>query len=705
MTSSPNNYRSQIPDWLKKYKLVDTIPNTSISTDFADNQKQSVPDWLKKYKLVDTISNTSSFADFEDNQDQQTTTDGISFADKDLSWWDALWSHGISGLTAGYSDEIQAANEAGFTDYWSGDKRAEEVYNRRVAKERAYQKALEEKHPVWSSIGYILGSIVPTAASFIPGLGLLRAGSVATSTFGNLGKAAVLGAGSGALHGSGAGNGLYDRLASAGIGGGIGAVAGPVGSLAGTVVSSGLNKALRSMQTAPFVRRHFNPAHKEVQTKVVREVAKTLYDDGVENVAEHLANAPRHAFLTDISPNLEVSLANMGTTNTRVSELLKRAHEGRMQGAVQRLGQSADENITPLQDTKVLKRLLKEQGEEAHGPLYAQAYRTPIEKRYYPALNRLFKQEGFQDALKHAVKKLERDPRTAIPQRFYVKEFSHINYKPTMELLDRSKKSLDVLIRMNRKLGDEEGASTYQILKNNLIKITDKISPTYKAARGSAAKYKGFAEAINQGKKIAERDVSGEGIAEGLRKGAMPDGLNTYRVGMRDYIDDVLEKSRPVNTLSNILQTGSVSKNLSRSLNPKNIKAFRKAVDDEKIYEDAAQRALKPFQGTPEASPLTGVHIPYGKVSTARAGAKITQNILSDTIRKLPQKERQIFERDIAKLATFGVKGMNQQEVAQMVQRFIRLHKAGIGNERFWHFVSSVLMGEAGRFARSKIYG
>ncbi|WP_375628928.1 MULTISPECIES: glycine zipper family protein [unclassified Bartonella] len=708
------NYdKSLLPEWARKYKVIgppQDISNIQTATDYPeykDYDKSLLPEWARKYKVIglpQDIPNHSSFADFHGSQDPKTTTDDFSFDDKDLTWWDALRSHGISGLTAGYSDEIQAANEAGFTDYWRGDKKAVEVYNRRVAKERAYQKALEEKYPWLSSGAYIAGSILPTALSFVPALRFLKVGTAA-STFGNLGKAAVLGAGSGALHGSGAGDGLYDRLASAGIGSGIGAVAGPVGSLAGTVVSSGLNKALRSMQTAPFVRRHFNPAHKEVQTKVVREVAKTLYDDGVENVAEHLANAPRHAFLTDISPNLEVLLANMGTTNTRVSELLKRAHEGRMQGAVQRLGQSADENITPLQDTKVLKRLLKEQGEEAHGSLYAQAYRTPIEKRYYPALNRLFKQEGFQDALKHAVKKLERDPRTAIPQRFYAKEFSHINYKPTMELLDRSKKSLDVLIRMNRKLGDEEGASTYQILKNNLVKITDKISPTYKAARGSAAKYKGFAEAISQGKKIAERDVSGEGIAEGLRKGAMPDGLNTYRVGMRDYIDDVLEKSRPVNTLSNILQTGSVSKNLSRSLNPKNIKAFRKAVDDERFYEDAAQRALKPFQGTPEASPLTGVHIPYGKVSTARAGAKITQNILSDTIRKLPQKERQIFERDIAKLATFGVKGMNQQEVAQMVQRFIRLHKAGIGNERFWHFVSSALMGEAGRFARSKIYG
>ncbi|WP_273760851.1 glycine zipper family protein [Bartonella sp. ML70XJBT.G] len=708
MSEYKNYDKSLLPEWARSATVIglprdiSDLQTTTGYPEYKNYDKSLLPEWARSATVIgpaQDISNTQ-----ETLFNSQPTTDDFSFDDKDLTWWDALRSHGASGFFAGYSDELQAANEAGFTDYWRGDKRAEEVYNRRVAKERAYQKALEKKHPILSSIGYTLGSIVPTVASLIPALGFLRVGSAA-STFGNLGKAAILGAGSGALHGSGAGDGLYDRLTSAGIGGGIGAVAGPVGSLVGTGASWGVRKAGHGLQHIPFLRGYFNPAHKDVQTKAVREVAKTLYDDGVENVAERLASAPRHAFLTDISPNLEVSLANMGKTNTRVSELLKHAHGERVQNAIRRIGQSADENITPLQDTKVLKRLLKEQGEREYTDLYVQAMQTPIAKRHYPALNRLFKNKWFQDALKEAVDILEGDPRKAIAQRFYDKNFSHLNYKPTMELLDQTKKSLDELIEKYKNFGDNQKSSGYQLIKNNLVKITDEISPTYKAARASVEKYKGFQEAIEQGKNIVQRDVSGATIAEGLRKGAMPDGLNTYRVGMRDYIDEILKRSRPVNRLSNILQTGSMSKNLSRSLNPKNIKALRKAVDDERFYEDAAQRALKPFQGTPEASPLTGVNIPYGKVSTARAGAKVIQNILSDTIRKLPQKERQIFEQDIAKLATFGVKGMSQQEVAQMVQRFIRLHKAGIGNERFWHFVSSALMGEAGRFARSKIYG
>ncbi|MET3560728.1 hypothetical protein ABID39_001437 [Bartonella japonica] len=687
-------------------KIIKLHANSSSSSSSSSSSQYVYAKNGKRFRVVEDPAEiaklSNSFSESQQNtKDQSTTTDDFSFDDKDLTLSDAIMRNIASGATADYFDEMRAVHEAGFTDYWSGDKRAEEVYNRRVAKERAYQKALKEKHPFSSSLAYVGGSTIPAILSFIapPLRGLLFAKHM--STFRNLGNAALFGAGSGALHGSGAGEGLSGRLISAGVGGGIGAVAAPVGSVAGTISSWGLRKIASVLQHVPYIPfmkgGRFNPAHKEVQTKAVREIAKTLHDDGIGNVVERLANAPRNAFLTDISPNLEVSIANMGKTNTRVADLLKQAHEGRMKGALDRIGRSADENITPLQDTKVLKRVLQEQGEKEYKHLYAEAMQTPIAKKHYPALNRLFKNKWFQNAVKEAVDTLEGDPRTAIAQRFYDKDFIHINYKPTMALLNQTKKSIDDLIEKSRNFGDKQKATGYQILKNNLVKITDEISSTYKAARASVEKYKGFQEAIEQGKNIVQRDVSGEGIKEGLRKGAMSSGLNTYHVGMRDYIDDLLKGSRPVNRLSNILQTGRMSDNLSRSLSSKNIHGFRKTVEDERFYQDAAQRAIKPFQGTPEPSYLTGVNLPYGKVSIARAAGQIIQNILSDAIRKFSQKERQILERDIAKLATFGVKGMNQQEVAQMLQRFIRLHKTGIVSDHILHVISSLFSREERR--------
>ncbi|UNE54976.1 glycine zipper family protein [Bartonella machadoae] len=665
------------------------------------NQDKKTTGYIPYSPIVDDMSDDDGIS----SVNSQLTTDDISFDEKDLSVWDALRTHGINGFWAGHSDEIQAALEAGVTDYWSGDKKAEEVYNRRVAKERAYQKALEEKHPWWSSGAYFLGSLAPVALSFVPGFqwlgagGLLRGGS----TLGNWGRAALVGAGSGALHGAGAGEGLEDKLLSAGVGGAIGSVAGPVGSVAGTFVSSGVDKIRHAWQSAPFIRGGLNPAYKDVPNKAVREVARTLYDDGVENVAERLASAPRGAFLTDISPNLEVSLANTGQINRHVSDIVNRAHGRRMQGAVDRLRQSADENITPLQDVDIFKSMLKEQGEKTYKHLYDKALAVPVGEKYYPALDKLFENEGFQEAVERAVKILKKDRRKAKPEAFYSRDFKHINYKPTMELLDQTKQSLDYFVRKHENLGDNQMVSIYQSLKKDLVDITDRISPTYKAARDSVAKYAGFEEAISKGKNITKRDVSGVGIAEGLQKGAMPNGVNSYRVGMRDYVDDILKGPNAVRNLSNILQTGRMTDNLSRSLSSKELDAFRRAVDEERFYQDAAKRGVKPFLGTPEPSPFTGVNLPYSKGSTARAGAKMTQNLLSDTIRKLPQKERQLLERDIAKLATFGVKGMSQQEVVEILQRFINLHKKGIKSEYISHVLSSALTRQAGVFARSKL--
>ncbi|WP_019223345.1 hypothetical protein [Bartonella rattaustraliani] len=170
------------------------------------NTDTSIPEYVtsksgKRYRLrvIDDASNSSLSNNFVEGL--QNTTDDFSFDDKDLTPWDVLRSHFMSGLTVGYSDELQAIREAGFKDYWSSNKRAEEIYNKRVAKERAYQKALEEKYPWWLSTGaYALGSFIPTAASFIPGFQFLKLGSAA-STFGRIGKAAALGMGSGALWG------------------------------------------------------------------------------------------------------------------------------------------------------------------------------------------------------------------------------------------------------------------------------------------------------------------------------------------------------------------------------------------------------------------------------------------------------------------------------------------------------------------------
>ncbi|EJF79530.1 hypothetical protein MCO_01096 [Bartonella sp. DB5-6] len=687
MSELKNYDKSLLPEWARKYKVIGIAEDVQKETDYPelkDYDKSRLPEWARKYKVIGIA---------EDIPNTQETSNDFSFDDKDLTWLDAVMRHSASGATAGYFDEMKAVREAGVRDYWSGDKKAEEVYNRRVAKERAYQKALEEKHPWLSSGAYIAGSILPTLASFgIPALNFLRAGS----TLGSLGRGALVGAGSGALHGSGAGEGYNDTVNSALAGGAGGAILTPAASLAGAGVSKLGGLLVNALKSPPLVRNYFNPAHKEVSNKALREVAKQLYDNKPQKITERLSSEPQEVFLTDINEKLRQTLWNASKTNEDVYHLLKQAHEKRLGGSVQRLDDMMEQTIVPYQHRDTLSRTLKEQGEEAHGSLYAQAYRTPIEKRYYPALNRLFKQEGFQDALKHAVKKLERDPRTAIPQRFYAKEFSHINYKPTMELLDRSKKSLDVLIRMNRKLGDEEGASTYQILKNNLVKITDKISPTYKAARGSAAKYKGFADSFEKGRQALgtklEKSFERDAVQENLSKGNWTKQNNTYQMGMRDALDDLLRKNDdPINEFSKLLKQNLASENLKRMIGPERFSTFKKAVDQEQFYSDAAKEGFSKFEGIPKISLFDGVRVPHSIPDIPAQGLKLARNIFFHPNAPEAVRARQELERGIAKLATFGVKGMERNEIAKLIQSALNWHKAGVITDEGLKIVSRAI--------------
>ncbi|WP_375664841.1 glycine zipper family protein [Bartonella sp. CL162QHHD] len=673
MSELKNYDKSLLPEWARKYKVIGIAEDVQKETNYPelkDYDKSRLPEWARKYKVIGPV---------QDIPNTQETFKDFAFDDKDLTWWDAVRSHGTSGLTAGYSDEIQAANEAGFTDYWRGDKKAVEVYNRRVAKERAYQKALEEKYPWLSSGAYIAGSILPTLASLgIPALNFLRAGS----TLGSLGRGAIVGAGSGALHGSGAGKGYNDTVNSALAGGVGGAVLTPVAALGGMGISKAVRSLGNALKSPPVVRNYFNPARKEVSNKALREVAKQLYDNKTQKITERLSSEPQEVFLTDINEKLRQTLWNASKTNEDVYNLLKQAHEKRLGGSVQRLDDMMEQTIVPYQHSDILSRTLKRQGKEAHDHLYEQAKQIPIGKEHYPALNNFFENKGFQRALKEAVKTLEEHPLSINPRRFYNRKFSSINYKPTIELLDQTKKSLDDLIEKSKKHGDNQKVLGYEILKQDLVKIMDQISPTYQAARGSAAKFKNFADSFEKGRQALgtklEKSIERDAVKENLSKGNWTKQNNTYQMGMRDALDDLLRKNDdPINEFSKLLKQNLASENLERTIGPERFSTFKKAVDQEQFYSDAAKEAFSKFEGTPEFSVFDGINF-SNFLHWPTESLKLARNIFFHPNAPEALRARQELERGIAKLATFGVKGMERNEIAKLIQSALKWHKAGV---------------------------
>ncbi|WP_174888845.1 hypothetical protein [Bartonella grahamii] len=341
-----------------------------------------------------------------------------------------------------------------------------------------------------------------------------------------------------------------------------------------------------------------------------------------------------------------------------------------------------EQTIVPYQHSDILSRTLKRQGKEAHDHLYEQAKQIPIGKEHYPALNNFFENKGFQRALKEAVKTLEEHPLSINPRRFYNRKFSSINYKPTIELLDQTKKSLDDLIEKSKKHGDNQKVLGYEILKQNLVKIMDQISPTYQAARGSAAKFKNFADSFEKGRQALgtklEKSIERDAVKENLSKGNWTKQNNTYQMGMRDALDDLLRKNDdPINEFSKLLKQNLASENLERTIGPERFSTFKKAVDQEQFYSDAAKEGFSKFEGTPEVSLFDGINF-SNFLHWPTESLKLARNIFFHPNAPEALRARQELERGIAKLATFGVKGMERNEIAKLIQSALKWHKAGV---------------------------
>ncbi|EJF98497.1 hypothetical protein MEI_00505 [Bartonella vinsonii subsp. arupensis Pm136co] len=672
-----NSTEEIFPDFGPGIRVIRRIPKN----EYDNSTEEIFPDFGPGIRVIRRIPKN----EYDNSTEEEPQTEH-HFSDKDLGVWDAIRSHGVSGLTAGYSDEIQAANEAGFTDYWRGDKKAEETYNRRVAKERAYQKALEEKHPVLSNLAYMAGSILPTLASLgIPGLNFLRAGS----TLGSLGKGMIVGAGSGALHGSGAGEGYNDTVNSALAGGAGGAVLAPVGSLAGMGISKVARSIGNTVKDAPLVQRFFNPAHRQVSNQALRRVARELYNDEAPNIIERLNSEP-DMFLTDINPKLRQVLFEASKTNRDVSNILAQAHEKRLGGSVQRLDDIMDQKIARYQHKDTFERALKESAEKAHGHLYKEAFATPIKgKENYQKLDKLFGNQAFKKAVNQAAKNLKEHEGKANPKRFNSKSFIHINYRPTMELLDETKKVLDEWINKSKNSGEMQNFSKYQSIKEALVAITDKISPTYKTARASAEKYKVFAKSFDEGSKALSKSLEKSEVMNAAReniiKGILRDKnnayhtKNAYRMGVRNKLHSILhEKNEGFNEFIKVLEKNAASENLKRIMKPHRFATFKKAVDQEKFYSDAVEKGFDEFTGTPEFSILDGVRSPNSIPDTATQAVKLARNIFFHPNSPEILKARQEIERGIAKLATFGVENMKPEEIAQLIQSALKWHKKGV---------------------------
>lgn len=163
-------------------------------------------------------------------------------------------SSAISGLTFGWSDEIEAAAIA-TKDSLFGNADWGDAFDKRLAKERAGQQAFRQLKPGQDIAGEVIGGFVPTAIALLAtpftggaSLGALTAAQGARVGFKELAKrGAKVGTGVGALSGAGYAEGTGDKVLGGVIGAGVG---GTLGAALPTL-GAGIGRTVGMLRATP----------------------------------------------------------------------------------------------------------------------------------------------------------------------------------------------------------------------------------------------------------------------------------------------------------------------------------------------------------------------------------------------------------------------------------------------------------------------
>ena len=223
-------------------------------------------------------------------------------------------SSAISGLTFGWSDEIEAAAIA-TKDSLFGNADWGDAFDKRLAKERAGQQAFRQLKPGQDIAGEVIGGFIPTAIALLAtpftggaSLGALTAAQGARVGFKELAKrGAKVGTGVGALSGAGYAEGTGDKVLGGVIGAGVGGTLGAalptlgagigrtVGMLRATPVkgfSKDEQKALKQISNA-FAKDEISPEEVVKQIQINVDADKLVGQTPIEVLADFGGEAVR----------------------------------------------------------------------------------------------------------------------------------------------------------------------------------------------------------------------------------------------------------------------------------------------------------------------------------------------------------------------------------------------------------------------------
>jgi hypothetical protein len=408
------------------------------------------------------------------------------------------------GIMANFSDEVFAAGMTPFEmakgyltgrdDNLSFKDRINSAYERALKFNRDYEAAASARSPIATEVGKGVGAVMVGGRS-----------APANATFGQTVRhSAKVGGVYGGLAGAGEGETMEERLS----GGTEGAVK---GYLLGGAVPVGVEGIVRGAGKVAAPIRSAVRSLTDMEAEGGRRIVETMTRGRGLSSPQFAAEKARGTPVTnmDLGGKQTGSLARAAAdTDENAAAILSDVTQGRAAGQSQRIAGWFD-NEYPSSG-RAMSDLIEESKLEAartNKPLYDRAYRDGNVAIWDDELELLTQSPEVQRAIKIALIKGKdwavKEGRTPPSGPFKFQggqmvpnETNGSRVMPNLQFWDYVKRGLDGA-------GDPPSAQLARILRDQL----DNYVPSYKAARGSAAKYFGEQDALEAGAKTAKGQV------------------------------------------------------------------------------------------------------------------------------------------------------------------------------------------------------
>lgn len=466
---------------------------------------------------------------------------------------------------------------------------------------RANKEAAYEQHPV--SALAIQGPLSLVADP----LAKVKGATVAQRAL----SGAARGGAAGALYGVGSGD-QGDRLEKGLAFGATGAAFGGVGTLAFDGVST-LARTLPTAEMRAFASKLFNGGNYALNAKEIRALDSALENmqltarvngqnltrqQAQQQLVAGLRQAEANDFvfeaLGDQAIDAATGVAQRGMAGAPTA---REALTTRAEGQFDRLNETLN-RLAGGEDVATTLSSLQNLKSEQAGPLYAQAFRQPVDyvRPEFDQLKRIMSLEDFQAGRAQGERILRN--RTRNPEA----KFEQL---PFFEQVQYIKEGVDDKIGAALKAGDTKLAGSLIDAKNEMLRLTDDLNPAYAQARGIWA----GAQAQENAALLGER-VFGSGQDSQLRNlKAAVEGMSeaektAFSVGMYDKAREIMG-SAVNNAESNAVRSRLINQNAENKIRallpPEQADEFVSTLNREFRQQRTTQQVL-PSVGSPTAS-------------------------------------------------------------------------------------------------------